>query len=113
MSYSKPAEPISWAGGDYKRNSLTGRGKFNPRIPAISAERNAEKELIWQDCPPELSKRLKNKDQLITADCLKENAEAILKFYEKDIINYVVEGQVKSRAVRTLILRDYERKRQS
>ena len=90
MSFSKPINAATWAGKSQRNNSLSNeKGKFNPRIPTatISVERNVEEELVWADYPDNLRKRLNKKSQKITEDCLKENAEAILKFYEKDIID--------------------------
>ncbi len=46
---------------------------------------------------------MKNKAQTITVDCLQENAETILRFYEKDIVTHVLEGQIKSKALKLLL----------
>ena len=76
MSLSKPVDVTTWAGTQNKGNSLTGsKGKFNPRIPTQSAERNAQEEIIWADYPKNLRKRLERKAQKITEDCLRENAQ--------------------------------------
>ena len=97
-----------------RNNSLSNeKGKFNPRIPTISVERNVEEELVWADYPDNLRRRLNKKSQKITEDCLKENAEAILKFYEKDIIEYVASQQIKSnKNVKRLIMRDHAKEKE-
>ena len=114
MSFSKPITAATWAGKSQRNNSLSNeRGKFNPRIPTISIERNVDEELVWADYPDNLKKRLSKKSQKITEDCLKENAEAILKFYEKDIIEYVASHQIKSdKTVKRLIMRDHAKEKE-
>ena len=98
---------MAWAGKSYRPNSLTTKGKFNPRIPSVSGNKNAKEELVWQDVPENLRKRLEKKTQRITLDCLKENAESILRFYENDIIEHVLEMQLQSKAMRALVMRDH------
>ena len=114
MSFSKPVNADTWSGKSQRNNSLSNeRGKFNPRIPTISIERNIDEELVWADYPDNLKKRLSKKSQKITEDCLKENAEAILKFYEKDIIEYVASQQIKSnKTVKRLIMRDHAKEKE-
>ena len=114
MSFSKPVNADTWSGKSQRNNSLSNeRGKFNPRIPTISIERNVDEELVWADYPDNLKKRLSKKSQKITEDCLKENAEAILKFYEKDIIEYVASQQIKSnKTVKRLIMRDHAKEKE-
>ena len=106
MSFSKPLHPSSWAGKGYSGNSLTSKGKFNPRIPSIDPVKMKEDSMVWMDFPAKLQSRLKKKPQRITTDCLKENAENILNLYEKDIILHVVKSQVNSKSMRFLMLRD-------
>ena len=114
MSFSKPVNVTTWAGKGQRFNSLSSkRGKFNPRIPTLSVERNAEEELVWADYPKNLKERLANKEQRITDDCLKENAEAILKFYEKDIVEHVASQQVKdNKSIKRLIRRNHDKEEQ-
>ena len=67
----------SWAGSNYVASSLAPGGTFNPRIPLISAlVDGAEDELVWDDTPESLWKRIKNGTQKITSDCMAESAEA-------------------------------------
>ena len=99
---------MSWAGRSYRPNSLTTKGKFNPRIPSVSGNKNAEDELVWYDVPKNLKTRLEKKTQKVTVDCIKENAESILRFYENDIIEHVLQMQLQSKTVRSLIMRDHE-----
>ena len=68
----------SWAGNDYVASSLAPGGTFNPRIPIISAlVDGTEDELVWDDIPENLRKRLKAGTQRITNDCMVESAEAV------------------------------------
>ena len=61
-----PATSMSWAGTGAKVNSLTGKGKFNPRIPIDQPGDEGDDALIWSDVPFALEERLKDKPQLIT-----------------------------------------------
>ena len=79
MSFSKPLHAVSWAGKDYTPNNLTSKGDFNPKLPILSVEETADVILVWSDCPKGLRTRLSKKKQLISVDCLKENALSILK----------------------------------
>ena len=63
--------------------------------------------MIWYDVPKKLKERLDKKSQKITVDCIKENAESILRFYESDVIEHVLEMQMQNKAVRSLIMRDH------
>ena len=45
-------------------------------------------------------------------DCLKENAENILKFYEGDIIEHVLESQMNNKVLRSLIIRSYQKEKE-
>ena len=108
MSFSKLNHSMSWAGRTYRPNSLTTRGRFNPRVPSVSEDKNAEDELIWYDVPKKLKERLDKKSQKITVDCIKENAESILRFYESDVVEHVLEMQMHNKAVRSLVMRDHE-----
>ena len=108
MSFSKLNHSMSWAGRSYRPNSLTTKGKFNPRIPSVSGNKNAEDELVWYDVPKNLKTRLEKKTQKITVDCIRENAESILRFYENDIVEHVLQMQLQSKTVRALIMRDHQ-----
>ena len=55
--------------------------------------------LIWADVPESLTKRLDTKNQRIGVQCLKENAEAILRFFEADICEHVVSMQLRDKRV--------------
>ena len=104
MSFSKPLHSMSWAGKDYTPNSLTSKRKFNPKLPSLPVEENADVELVYKDYPEGLRKRLDDKTQMISVDCLKENTISILKFFEEDIIEHVLGNQMQNKGLRKLIM---------
>ena len=55
--------------------------------------------LVMVDVPKQLVERLEKKPQEIGPNCLFENAESILRFYEEDIVLYVVRHEVKDKCV--------------
>ena len=63
MSFSKLNHSMAWAGRSYRPNSLTTKGRFNPRIPSVSGKKNAKEELVWYDVPKNLKKILERKTQ--------------------------------------------------
>ena len=69
-----PATSMSWTGKKAAVNTLTGRGTFDPKIPIDQPGEEGDDALIWADVPEALKERLKDKPQLITEDCLYENA---------------------------------------
>ena len=92
---------------NYVTSSLTPGGTFNPRIPLISAlVDGTEDELVWDDIPGSLRKRIKNGTQKITIDCMSESAEAMLDFYDQDILVHVVGLQSHEKTLRKLVARD-------
>ena len=96
---------MAWAGKDVKVNSLTGKGTFNPRIPIDQPGEGGDDALIWADVPEKLSKRLKEKPQRITEDCLVENAKGVLRLYQNDIVQHVVKQQLRSEHMNSLLRR--------
>ena len=52
--------------------------------------------MIWADVPEALEKRLKEKPQLITEECLKCNVKGILRLYENEIVQHVIKQQLHS-----------------
>ena len=91
-----PATSMSWTGTKAKVNTLTGRGTFDPKIPIDQPGEEGDDALIWADVPDALKERLKDKPQLITEDCLYDNARGILRLYENDIVQHVIKRQLRS-----------------
>ena len=61
--------------------------------------------MVLADVPQKLVDRLAKKPQKIGPDCLFENAESILHFYEEDIVLHVVSQEVKDKRVYKLLQR--------
>ena len=80
----------TWAGTKARVNTLTGKGKFDPKVPIDHAGDEGDDDLIWADCPKNLLERLEEKPQQITSDCLQMNALGILRLFENDIIQHVI-----------------------
>ena len=98
---------VTWAGKKYTPSSLAAGGRYNPRIPLISAGSDStQDEMVWADVPVKLGQRLKDGMEKIAMDCLAENAEAVLTFYEQDILEHVVGLQANSKQLRKLLARD-------
>ena len=88
-----------------KVNSLTGKGTFNPRIPIDQPGDEGDDVLIWADVPEALERQLKEKPQLITKDCLLDNAKGILRLFENDIVHHVIKHQLRSEQMSSLLRR--------
>lgn len=98
---------LRWAGAAANANSLADpNASFDPTLPCVSGEEAARDSLIYADAPKKLTERLESKPQEIGPDCLFENAESILRFYEEDIILHVVKQEVKDKRVYELFQRD-------
>ena len=93
-----PVTSMAWVGSKTlsktRLNSLTGSGNFNPKVPVDQPGDEGDDALIWADVPEKLSERLASKPQQITESCLLENAKAILRLYENDVIQHVVKQQL-------------------
>ena len=63
-------------------------------MPIDQPGEEGDDALIWADLPKELVRRLENKPQRVTEDCLLDNAEDILRLYENDIISHVIKQQL-------------------
>ena len=61
--------------------------------------------MVMADVPKHLVERLEKKPQEIGPNCLFENAESILRFYEEDIVLHVVKQEVKDKRVYELLQR--------
>ena len=89
---------LQWAGSAANANSLADpNAVFDPTLPCASGEDAAREALVRADVPESLSELLKQKPQEIGPNCLFENAEGILRFYEEDIILHVVRQEVKDK----------------
>ena len=98
---------LRWAGAAANANSLADpNASFDPTLPCASGEEAARDSLVYADAPKNLVERLEAKPQEIGPDCLFENAESILRFYEEDIVLHVVKQEVKDKRVYELLQRD-------
>jgi len=78
---------LGWAGSAANANSLADpNATFDPTLPCASGEEVARDALVMADAPKRLIERLEKKTQVIGPDCLFENAESILRFFEEDIV---------------------------
>ena len=84
------ATDMSWVGTKVTVNTLTGSGAFDPRVPIDQPGEEGDDALIWADVPKKLKQRLLAKPQLITEECLLENAKGILRLYNNDIVQHVI-----------------------
>ena len=97
---------LRWAGSAANANSLADpNASFDPTLPCASGEDAARDALVLADVPQKLVDRLAKKPQKIGPDCLFENAENILRFYEEDIVLHVVRQEVKDKRVYELLQR--------
>ena len=79
---------LRWAGKAVNANSLADpNATFDPTLPCASGEEAAVDALVKADAPKRLLERLQKKPQEIGPDCLYENAESILHFFEEDIVS--------------------------
>ena len=91
---------LRWAGNAANANSLADpNATFDPTLPCASGEDAAIDALVYADAPKRLMERLEKKPQRIAPDCLFENAESILRFYEENIVLHVVQQEVKDKRV--------------
>ena len=89
---------LRWAGSAANANSLADPNtSFDPTLACASGEDAARDALVLADVPQKLIDRLTKKPQKIGPDCLFENAESILHFYEEDIVLNVVRQEVKDK----------------
>ena len=97
---------LRWAGKAVNANSLADpNATFDPTLPCASGEEAARDALVYADVPKSLEERQQKKPQEIGHDCLFENAESILRFYEEDIILHVIKQEVKDKRVYKLLQR--------
>ena len=95
---------LRWAGSAANANSLADpNATFDPTLPCASGVEAARDALVYADEPANLKERLAKKPQEIGPDCLYENAESILRFYEEDIVLHVVKQEVKDKRVYKLL----------
>ena len=98
---------ITWAGKGYTPSSLAVGGEYDPRIPLVSVEKDrTQDDIVWNDVPRQLEQRLQAGMSKIELDCIAENAEAVLTFYENDILEHVVGQEANSKQLRKLLARD-------
>ena len=99
------ATSMAWAGTGIKVNTLTGEGAFDPTVPIDQPGEEGDDALIWADVPEALRKRLMQKPQQVTEDCLMCNAKGILRLYENDITQHVIKQQLRGEQLSSLIRR--------
>ena len=105
---SKPSRAPStstWIGTKAKANTLTGKGKFDPKVSIEQVGDEGDDDIIWADYPKALKERLENKPQQITRDCLQMNAKGILRLFENDIVQHVIKQQLRSEHMTNLLAR--------
>ena len=102
---NKAPTATTWAGTKAKVNTLTGKGKFDPKIPIDYADDEGDDDLIWADPPTALIERLEEKPQQITSDCLQMNALGILRLFESDVTQHVIKQQLRSEHMSNLLAR--------
>ena len=91
---------LRWAGSAANVNSLADpNSTFDPTLPCASEEEAARDVLVMADVAKPRLKRLEKKPQEIGPNCLFENAESILRFFEEDIVPHVVKQKVKDKRV--------------
>ena len=97
---------LRWAGSSVNANSLADpNSTFDPTLSCASGEEVVRDALVMADVPKQLLERLEKKPQEIGPNCLFENAESILRFYEEDIVLHVVRHEVKDKWVYELLQR--------
>ena len=97
---------LRWAGSEVNANSLADpNASFDPTLPCASGEDTVRDALVLADVPQKLVDSLAKKPQKTGPDCLFENAESILRFYEEDIVLHVVRQEVKDERVYNLLQR--------
>ena len=94
-----------WAGKNARINTLTGSGDFDPSVPIDQSGDEGDDALIWADVPTALTKRLEQKPQQITEECLRVNAVGILSLYENDIVQHVIKQKLLSDHMASLLRR--------
>ena len=99
------ATSMAWAGRNARINTLTGSGEFDPNVPIDQPGDEGDDALIWADVPAALAKRLEQKPQQITEECLRVNAVGILRLYENDIVQHVIKQQLRSEHMTSLLRR--------
>ena len=103
---------LRWAGSAANANSLADpNSAFDPTLPCASGEDVARDALVMADVPKKLIERLEKKPQEIGPDCLFENAESILRFFEEDIVLHVVKQEVEiKQSISTFLVLDEPRR---
>ena len=96
----------SWAGTTVHGGTFT-RNK-DLTLPFDVDDDRHNDLVVGADVPKRLKKALESGLPLISMECVKENAERILKWYENTIIEHVLTGQAKNPAFRALTGRRLE-----
>jgi len=107
MAGTRQQVGATWAGDEYAGNSLAAEGSFNPRVPVRADDTSGDLQ-VWADIPKRLKRRLEKNAAKVTEDCLRSNADTILKFLEVDVLDHVVRLAVDSKAMKALLKRDHE-----
>ena len=77
---------------------------FDPTLPSVIGKEAAKDALVMADVPNnQLIDRFEKKPQEIGSNCLFENAEIMLWFYEDDIVLHVIRHEVKNKCVYELL----------
>ena len=107
MAGTRQQVGATWAGDEYAGNSLAAEGSFNPRVPVRADDTSGDLQ-VWADIPKRLKRRLEKNAAKVTEDCLRSNADTILKFLEADVLDHVARLAVDSKAMKALLKRDHE-----
>ena len=94
---------LRWTGVTANENSLAdSNASFDPTLPCASGEDAVRDAIVYADAPKSLIERLVKKPQKIIPNCLYENAESILRFYEEDVLQCIAYRETRSeRLVKT------------
>ena len=79
---------------------------FTPRIPMCGPAYDPDKLMVMADIPVKITKARTDGLEAIGIDCLKQNAEVILHFFESACVEHVIDMQMDPRLVRQLTQRN-------
>ena len=78
---------------------------FTPGIPMCGPTYDPEKMIVMTDIPAKLKTAQKDGLKQIGIECVRQNAEVVLRFFESVCAEHVIEMQMEARLVRQLTQR--------